>query len=153
MKWKVLISAPYLQPVLDRFRPKFAESDIELVVPKVNERLEEEDLLQYVDDIDGAICGDDRFTERVLSAAKKLKVISKWGTGIDSIDQTACKQLGITVCNTPNAFSEPVADTVLGYVLCFARQLTNLDRNMHAGNWSKSYSMALRELTLSGSSA
>jgi D-3-phosphoglycerate dehydrogenase len=148
MSWKVLVSAPYIQPVLDRFRPIFEGHDVELVVPPVNERLSEEELLQWVGDIDGAICGDDRFTERVLQAAPRLKVISKWGTGIDSIDQAACQRLGIAVCNTPNAFSEPVADTVMGYVLCFARNLLQLDRNMREGIWHKTTSRALRECTL-----
>jgi len=148
MGWKVLVTAPYMQPVIDRFRPVFAENDIEIFVPPVNERFEEADLLHWVDDVDGVICGDDRFTERVLEAAPKLKVISKWGTGIDSIDLAACQRLGITVRNTPNAFSEPVADTVIGYMLCFARNLLLLDRLMKEGEWHKTPSRALRECTL-----
>jgi D-3-phosphoglycerate dehydrogenase len=148
MRWRVLVTAPYMQPVIDRFRSVFEEHDVELSVPPVNERFEEEDLLQWVSDIDGVICGDDRFTERVLQAAPRLKVISKWGTGIDSIDQVACKRLGIAVRNTPNAFSEPVADTVLGYVLCFARNLPWTDRKMREGIWDKIPSRALRECTL-----
>ena len=71
MKWKVLISAPYMQPVIDRFRPLFIERDIELCIPVVNERLEENELIQLIGDIDGVICGDDRFTERVLNSAPK----------------------------------------------------------------------------------
>ncbi len=97
MKWKVLISAPYMQPVLDRFRDTFAESDIEIVVPPVRERLSEDELVPLVADIDGAICGDDGFTDRVMAAAPRLKVISKWGTGIDSIDQQAADRRGIAV--------------------------------------------------------
>ena len=77
MKWKVLVSAPYMQPVLDRFDEFFRQNRIEVVVPPVDERFEEEDLLLLVSNIDGAICGDDRFTEKVLEAAPKLKVISK----------------------------------------------------------------------------
>ena len=84
----------------------------------------------------------------MLRAAPQLKVISKWGTGIDSIDQDACKRLGIAVCNTPNAFSEPVADTVMGYILCFARNLLGLDRKMKEGVWQKTTSRALRECVL-----
>jgi len=148
MKWKVLISAPYMQPVLDRFADLFRQNRIEVVVPPVDERLEEADLLPYVSDIDGAICGDDRFTEKVLDAAPKLKVISKWGTGIDSIDQQACKRLGIRVCNTPNAFSEPVADAIIGYMICFARHLPWMDRKMRQGIWQKIPGKALRECTL-----
>jgi len=148
MSWKVLVSAPYIQPVIDRFRTIFEAHDIELIIPSVRERLCEEELLQWVGDVDGVICGDDRFTGRVLRAAPRLKVISKWGTGIDSIDVEACKRLGIAVRNTPNAFSEPVADTVMGYILCFARQLLWMDRDMRAGVWSKRPGISLRECTL-----
>ena len=130
MGFKVLVTAPYMQLVIDRFRPIFAQRNIELIVPPVEERLEEKNLLQWVNDVDGVICGDDRFTERVLKAASRLKVISKWGTGIDSIDQTACEKMGIAVRNTPNAFSEPVADSVLGYILCFARNLPWMNQAM-----------------------
>lgn len=148
MSWTVLVTAPYLQPVLDRFRSIFAEHQITLVVPAVEERFEEEELLQWVPDVDGVICGDDQFTARVLRAAPRLKVISKWGTGIDSIDRTACQELGIAVRNTPDAFSQPVADTVLGYILCFARNLASLDRAMRRGDWRKEPGRALRECTL-----
>jgi D-3-phosphoglycerate dehydrogenase / 2-oxoglutarate reductase len=148
MTHKILISAPYMQPIIDRFRPIFDERNITLVVPPVSERMEEADLLAVIGDVDGAICGDDQFTARVLDAAPKLKVISKWGTGIDSIDQAACRDRGIAVCNTPNAFSEPVADSVLGYMLAFSRNLFRMDRAMKAGKWEKIPGRALRECTL-----
>ena len=148
MHWKVIISAPYMQPVVDRFRPFFAESGIDLVIPPVNERLEEEVLLSLIDDIDGVICGDDRFTKRVLERASKLKVISKWGTGIDSIDREEAGKLGIAVCNTPNAFTHPVADSVLGYILSFARRIPWSTRDMQMGAWEKKPCVALRECTL-----
>ncbi|NJP04123.1 MAG: phosphoglycerate dehydrogenase [Chloroflexaceae bacterium] len=148
MKWTVMVTAPYMQPVIERFRPLFAEHQIELLVPPVEERFEEADLLQWVDQIDGVICGDDRFTERVLQAAPRLKVISKWGTGTDSIDKAACQRLGIAVRNTPNAFSEPVADSVLGYMLCFARRLPWMTQAMRQGIWHKIPGIALRECTL-----
>jgi D-3-phosphoglycerate dehydrogenase / 2-oxoglutarate reductase len=147
-KWKVLVSAPYMQPVIERFRGELEAEGIELFVPPVNERFEEEDLLSFISDIDGVICGDDRFTRRVMEAAPKLKVISKWGTGIDSIDQKSAKELGIAVCNTPNAFSEPVADSVLGYMLCYARNLPFMDKHMKNGVWHKIPGKTLRECTL-----
>lgn len=146
--WKVLVTAPYMQPVLDRFRPQMEARGAELVVPVVHERMEEADLLPLIGDIDGVICGDDRFTARVLDAAPKLRVISKWGTGIDSIDREACQARGIAVKNTPNAFSEPVADSIFGYVLVFARNIAAMDRAMKQGVWDKIPGRALRECTL-----
>lgn len=145
----VLVSAPYMIPVLDRFRPMLERYGLELIVPHVRERLEEEDLLRYAGQFDGAICGDDRFTRRVLQACSpRLKVISKWGTGIDSIDSAAAAELGIRVYRTPNAFTLPVADTVLGYILAFARRQPWMDREMKAGRWEKLPSRALHECTL-----
>lgn len=148
MRWKVLVSAPYMQPAIDHFRPLFEQHDIEIVVPPVTERLSEEELLKWISDIDGVVAGDDPFTERVLQSAPRLKVISKWGTGIDSFDLEACKRRGVAVRNTPNAFSEPVADSVMGYVLCFARQLLQMDRDMKQGEWQKISGRALSECTL-----
>jgi phosphoglycerate dehydrogenase-like enzyme len=147
-RFNVLVTAPYFQPVVDRFREKLKRHGIELTTPHVVERLEEDELLPLVKDIDGAICGDDRFTRKVLEAAPKLKVISKWGTGIDSIDLFACEALGIAVRNTPGAFTAPVADSVLGYILCFARSLPAMDRAMKAGEWRKIPGRSLSECTV-----
>jgi D-3-phosphoglycerate dehydrogenase len=137
-----------MQPVIERFRPRLEAQDIEIVVPPVSERLEEEELMGLIGNIDGVICGDDRFTDRVLAAAPRLKVISKWGTGIDSIDQEACRRRGIAVKNTPNAFSEPVADSVLSYMLTFARRTHSMDRAMKSGVWDKIPGTTLGERTL-----
>lgn len=147
-KYKVLVSAPYFQPVVERFRNVFDNHGIEVVVPPVNERLSEEELLLLLGDIDGIICGDDHITPRVLDAAPKLKVISKWGTGIDSIDKQAAEARGVAVCNTPNAFTLPVADTVLGYVLAFARRQPWMDRAMKQGVWDKVPGKSLSECTM-----
>ncbi len=144
---RVLITAPYFMPVVERFRPRLEEFGLELVVREVNERAEEADLLAVIADIDGVICGDDRFTARVLAAAPRLKVISKWGTGIDSIDQDACKARGVTVCRTPGAFTIPVADSVLGYALSHARNIATMDRAMKTGEWKKVPGFSLSECT------
>lgn len=147
-RFRVLITAPYFIPEVDRFRERFAEHDIEPMVHEVDERASEEELLEVIDGIDGVICGDDRFTSRVLEAADSLQVISKWGTGIDSIDQEACRENGVTVRNTPDAFSHPVADSVLGYILAFARGIPWMDDHMKDGGWKKFTGVALRESTV-----
>jgi len=145
----LLLSAPYMQPLLDRFRPVFERYGIDLIVPEVLERMEEEELLKYAGRFDGAICGDDRYTAHVLEAcAPRLKVISKWGTGIDSIDAAACSRLNIRLFRTPNAFTAPVSDSVLGYVLAFARRQPSMDGQMKAGKWEKVPGRALNECIL-----
>lgn len=149
MNYTVLLTAPYMIPFVDRFKPVFDQYDIELIIPDVNERMEESDLLEYAGKFDGAICGDDRYTERVISACSpRLKVISKWGTGIDSIDASACSRHEIKIGRTLNAFTLPVADTVLGYILAFARRQPWMDREMKSGKWEKLAGKSLSECTL-----
>ena len=149
MKNIILLTAPYMIPFLDRFRPVLEKYGFELIVPNVQERMEEGDLLQYASKFDGAICGDDRYTARVLEACSpRLKVISKWGTGVDSIDASACSSLNIILARTPNAFTTPVADTVLGYMLAFARRGPWMDAAMKRGEWEKISGKALSECIL-----
>ena len=148
MTWRVLVSAPKFLSILEGFRTRLEEEGVEIVAVPVRERLSEAELLEVVASIDGAICGDDEFTEKVLRAAGRLKVISKWGTGIDSIDTGAAAKLGIRVCNTPNAFTDAVADTTLGYILSFSRGLHEMDRDVHRGLWAKPDLLALKECTL-----
>jgi D-3-phosphoglycerate dehydrogenase len=136
-------------PCLDLFRPVFERYGIDLIVPEVRERLEEAELLHYAGQFDGAICGDDCYTARVLEAcAPRLKVISKWGTGIDSIDSQAAARLGVKIHRTLNAFTLPVADTVMGYILAFARRQPWMDKAVKAGEWEKLLGRSLSECTL-----
>jgi D-3-phosphoglycerate dehydrogenase / 2-oxoglutarate reductase len=145
----VLFSAPYMVPSIDRFRPLLEEYGLDLIVADVQERLSETELMSYAGQFDGTICGDDYYTAEVLQAcAPRLKVISKWGTGIDSIDQVAAAKLNIRVCNTPNAFTLPVADTVFGFILAFARRQPWMDRAMKAGQWQKLLGRSLCECSL-----
>jgi D-3-phosphoglycerate dehydrogenase / 2-oxoglutarate reductase len=145
----VLVSAPYMLSVLERFQPVLEYFDLDLIVADVNERLSEEELLVYAGEFDGAICGDDRFTRQVIEACTpRLRVISKWGTGIDSIDQVAAADLGVMIGNTPNAVTVPVAESVIGYMLAFSRQLPWLDEAVKTGTWKKIVGKTLAESTL-----
>ncbi len=149
MRFRILVSAPYFLAAIDRYRSVFDQHDAETVVPVVNERLSESELLQIVGDIDGVIAGDDCFSRRVIQkAAPRLRVISKWGTGIDSFDRDACREFGVAIRNTPGAFTDAVADSVLGYVLSFARNIPWMDRDVKSGRWEKLRGFALHEATL-----
>lgn len=149
MMWRVLVSAPYMLPVIERFRGELAELGVQLAGVEVKERLEESELLALVGEIDGIICGDDRFTARVFeAAAPRLRVVAKWGTGVDSIDLDAARRFGVRVCNTPGAFTDPVADSVMGYILTFARRIPWSTESMRKGAWTKLPSVSLAERTL-----
>ena len=146
---KILVTCPYMLPYMDRFRPILNAFGYETIEPQVNERFEATDILKYAHQFVGTLCGDDRYTREVqLGCLPELNVISKWGTGIDSIDQEAAKELGIMVGNSPGAFTVPVTESVLGYMLAFARQQPWMDKAMKAGEWKKIPGKTLQESSL-----
>lgn len=146
--WNILVTAPGACGAIDLYREALEPRGCHLIVHPSNERHDEGDLLPLMADVDAMICGDDQVSRRVLAAAPRLRVIAKWGTGIDSIDRDAARERGVQVCNTPDAFSEPVADTVLAYLLLFARQPVEMTEDMRAGRWVHRPLVALHECTL-----
>ncbi|MDZ4160105.1 MAG: phosphoglycerate dehydrogenase [Anaerolineaceae bacterium] len=145
----VILSAPYMVPSAAHYKSVLEHYGLEVIIPEVKERLSEKELMEFAGSFDGALCGDDRYSELVLQrCAPRLRVISKFGTGIDSIDREAASRLGIRVFNTPNAFTLPVSDSVMGYILAFARQQPWLDRMLKQGKWEKVMARSLSECTL-----
>lgn len=145
----VLLTAPYILPFKQRFLPVFSHYGIEIIAPAVKERLSEEEILAFAGQFQGTICGDDQYSRDVIKkCSPELKVISKWGTGIDSIDCKAADEMGVMVGNTPNAFTLPVSDSTMGYILAFARRQPWMDRAIKSGVWEKLPGRSLSECTL-----
>ena len=137
MKFNILITAFPFVNEYKRLRKLFINSNFNIKVVKTTQSLKEKDLLKLVENIDGILCGDDEINEKVLKKANKLKVLSKWGTGIDSIDLEACKKLNIKVYNTPGAFTESVATQALALILNFNRKILQNHNNIQKGIWNK----------------
>jgi len=148
MRWRVLITCPQVQQAIERFRPLFAERGIDIELPHVVQQLSESRLLAIIDRFDGVIAGDDIFTERVLESGKNLKVVAKYGVGVDAIDLDAARRLGVRVSNTPDVFPDEVADVIIGYIILLARQLHKLDQSVRSGEWKKIQGVSLRGKTL-----
>lgn len=147
MKKKVVITAPYLQLEWEKHKDSLRE--FEIIIPPVIERFEEEDMMQILRyDVEGIICGDDRITEKVIDAAKSLKTIVKWGTGIDSINKKYAESKGIKVLNTPEAFIVPVSESTIGLMLSIVRKIDVNNRLMHGGKWEKIRGSTLNESTV-----
>lgn len=148
MRWRILISCLHAQRRVDRFRNLLDEHNMDVDLPDIVQQLSEADLLKIIDRYDGVVAGDDEFTERVLEQAKRLKVISKWGIGIDAIDVAAARRRGIRVFNTPDAFGDEVGDVVMGYLILLARQLHRIDAAIRSGGWLKIEGTSLQGKTL-----
>lgn len=131
--------------MIDEFITSAAERGFELVPAKVTQTLSEAQLIELLPQHDGWIIGDDPATRRVFEAgsAGRLKAAVKWGIGVDNVDFAACKDLGISIINTPNMFGGEVADVAVGYVIGLARQLFLIDRGIRNGEWPKPAGMSL----------
>jgi len=149
-KFKALVTAPPILPKIFNYINDFNKEGVEIILPpfKVIESVNERDLIDLLVDIDGFICGDDEINNSVLKKSKKLKVISKWGTGIDSIDSVTAKELGIKVFRVKDAFAEPVSDTVIAYVLQFCRNIIIKDKVVRDNKWEKVESYTLKEKSI-----
>ena len=137
---RVLITCVHLQRTIDPYRSLFEKHGIAIEMPDLSEKqqLSEDDLLEIIDRFDAVIAGDDPFTGKVLEKGKgRLKIVARWGIGMDSVDLETAKQLGIAVKNTPGVFGEEVADTIVGYMVLLARQLHRLDLSVREGGWEK----------------
>ena len=137
-----------MQNCIDEFRDRLDAAELELVLPDVVQQPSEDDLIAIIGEFDGMIAGDDPLTARVLEHARRMRIISKWGVGIDGIDLAAAARLGITVRNTPGVFGGDVADVAMGYVIMLARQLHRIHDSVAGGGWWKHEGRALAGATL-----
>ena len=142
---KVLVTCPPMLGMIDSFRPSFQKQGVEVTAPRVVQTLSVEELKVLVPQHDGWIIGDDPATREVFTAGKagKLKAAVKWGIGVDNVDFTACKDLGIPITNTPNMFGGEVADLAMGYIIALARETFEIDRGVRAGAWPKPRGISL----------
>ena len=77
-----------------------------------------------------------RFTERVLAACPRLRMISVWGTGTDNVDLNACHARGIVVTSTAGANARSVAEHTMALMLGVTRRVAPLDAGLRAGTWA-----------------
>ncbi|SFE72735.1 phosphoglycerate dehydrogenase [Nitrosomonas sp. Nm166] len=112
-------------------------------------KLTEDEIIGLLNDgAVGLIAGIEPLTERVFQSAKKLKVISRCGTGLDSVDLTAAKNHGITVLNTPEAPAQAVAELTLGLILASLRQIGQIDQSIRKGEWPRTQGRLLAAQTI-----
>src|SRR3954462_6224378 len=97
MSSHVLITCRQMQNCFEEFRHLFEERGITWEMPSIVQQMEETELADLIEGFDGMIAGDDQITAMVLDRANRLKVISKWGVGIDGIDIDAAEARGISV--------------------------------------------------------
>ena len=101
--------------------------------------VEESVLLPIIHKYDGVICGDDEYTRRVIKAGKqgKLKVLSKYGVGLDRIDLEAAKEFDVKVTNVPGVNQVSVAEHVLALLFSFQKNIHLQYNSVQNKSWKR----------------
>jgi D-3-phosphoglycerate dehydrogenase len=103
---------------------------------------------QLLPGIDGYIAGLDGIDANALKSADKLKVIARYGVGVDNVDLAEAQKKGIVVTNTPGANSVSVAELALGLILALARQIPEAVEAVHQGKWPRYSGTSLEGKTI-----
>ena len=121
----------------------------EVVYNPQSRPLEATEIVELLDGVDGYLAGLDYITSDVINRAPaSLKVISRYGAGVDRVDLEAAKARGITVTNTPGTNSIAVCELAFGLMLCLARAIPRLDGAVKKGEWPRSEGTELAGKTL-----
>jgi len=121
----------------------------EIVYNPQSRPLEAEEILALLDGVDGYIAGLDYITADVIRRAPaNLKVISRYGAGVDRVDLEAAKERGVAVTNTPGTNAVAVCELAFGLMLSLARSIPRLDSAVKKGEWPRNDGTELAGKTL-----
>lgn len=101
--------------------------------------LSEDTIIKLVPNYEAILCGDDEYTEKVLKKgyAGKLRVLAKYGIGLDKIDIVAAKKIGVSVSNTPGVNHTTVAEHTFTHILAFYRNYAIEVSKVKLGEWKR----------------
>ena len=144
MAKKVLIAKPFYQKFSPTGYRMLQEKGYEIVSTELDRDYFLDELIPLVGDIDGCIANCEPWGEEALSAAPKLKILARYGTGMNSVDTEAVRRHGVMCTNCPGINANPVAEHVMAMLLGALRDLPNLSDSTKKGLWKTGI---FRELT------
>lgn len=124
------------------------DNNIKFVINSLGKKLTEDELIGMISDVDVLIAGTEPITERVFEQAKRLKMISRVGIGLDSVDLLAAEKRGIIVSYTPDAPAPAVAELTMGLMLSLLRSIHLSNMEMHSGGWYRHFGRRIPDVTI-----
>jgi phosphoglycerate dehydrogenase-like enzyme len=113
-----------------------------------NRPLSSAEVAELLPGCDGFIAGLDVIDRPALAAADRLKVIARYGAGVDRVDLEAARARGIVVTNTPAANASAVAELTIGLMLALARMIPAASAATKAGGWPRLSGVSLEGKTV-----
>ncbi len=147
---KILVTpTSFLKPENAAAKEKLESFADEVVYNDLGRPLQPEEILERLDGVDGYIAGLDYINADVLQKAPDtLKVISRYGAGVDRVDMPAATEKGILVTNTPGTNSVAVCELAFALMINVARSIRKLDQAVREGGWPRNQGIELKGKTL-----
>jgi D-3-phosphoglycerate dehydrogenase len=124
------------------------QAGADVVINPLGRKLQESDLVNLISEFEILIAGTEPITQKVIDRAARLKLISRVGIGLDSVDLEAARRAEIVVSYTPDAPSPAVAELTIGLMLDLLRAVNVSNVRMHQGQWYRYFGFRLSEATI-----
>lgn len=134
---KILIAMPNYRETCTRGYQKLLDHGFEITEIPYDRDYTVDELKKAVFGMDGVIADAEQWCEETMAAAPDLKVIARFGTGMDSVDVEAAKKHRIVVTNCPGLNANTVAEQAVALLLSVVRQIPYHDRDVKAGGWDR----------------
>lgn len=121
---------------------------IEYLINPIGRKLKEDELADMISDFDVLIAGTEPVTDKVMGRASRLKMISRVGIGLDSVDLLAAERRGIKVSYTPDAPAPAVAELTIGLMLSLLRSVHVANTQLHRGEWHRYFGRRIPEVVI-----
>jgi D-3-phosphoglycerate dehydrogenase len=131
-----------------RLKSELEERVGEVIYNPTGKPLSSGEVARLLPGMDAYIAGLDDIDRAALQYADRLKVISRYGVGVDQIDLVAARERGIVVTNTPGANSVSVAELALGLLLALARQIPDANVAVRQGKFPRLAGVSLEGKTV-----
>lgn len=149
MKYRVLVSTHPFADCGSEPLDVLRQAGCEVILNPYQRKLRPEELRKLLSQgIEGLIAGTEPIPRWVIEGAPRLRVISRVGVGLDSVDLHAAREAGIVVTYTPQAPALAVAELTIGLILDLMRQVSRTDRLARRGEWQRHMGWRLRERTV-----
>ena len=149
MKYKILVTSSHYEKMCAEAKKLLESKGCKLEINNKNEPFYTfEELAATIGDVDAAIIGLDNWNEEVYKIAPKLKVITKFGVGVDNIDLKKAKEYGIKVLNARGGNANAVAELAVGMILDLMRNISPLNQEMKVNNWLRHVGFELKDQTV-----
>ena len=120
----------------------------EVIYNPIGKPLRSEEVARLLPGVDGYIAGVDTVDRAALTGADRLKIIARYGVGVDSVDLVAAQEKGVVVTNTPGANAVSVAELTVGLMLALARQIPEGAAALRQGGYPRLSGVSLEGKTV-----